>query len=70
MNEIAHDQDAPEFQRLLKARQRVYSYATHYQILQIILTVVVPVAGAMLAFAHQAARRYVALYGLIAPPWT
>lgn len=66
MNEIAHDQDAPEFQRLLKARQRVYSYATRYQILQIVLTVVVPVAGAMLAFAHQAARPYVALYGLIA----
>lgn len=66
MNEIAHDQDAPEFQQLLKARQRVYSDATGYQILQIILTVIVPVAGAMLAFAHQDARPYVALYGLIA----
>jgi hypothetical protein len=35
MNTIAHDQDTPEFQRLLKARQRVYADATRYQILQI-----------------------------------
>jgi SMODS-associating 4TM effector domain len=66
MNRIAQDQDAPEFQRLLKARQRVYSDATRYQILQIILAVVLPVLGAALAFAHSQARPYVALYGLIA----
>ena len=43
MNTIARDQDTPEFQRLLKARQRVYSDATRYQILQLTLTVVLPV---------------------------
>lgn len=66
MNTIARDQDTPEFQRLLKARQRVYSDATRYQILQMTLTVVLPVAGAVLAFAYPEATPYVALYGLIA----
>ncbi|WP_051000260.1 S-4TM family putative pore-forming effector [Bradyrhizobium diazoefficiens] len=66
MNSIAHDQDTPEFQRLLKARQRVYADATRYQLLQIALTVVVPVLGAVLAFIHPDARPFVALYGLIA----
>src|SRR5438552_2149401 len=66
MNTIARDQDTPEFQRLLKARQRVYADATRYQILQMTLTVVLPVAGAVLAFAYPEARPYVALYGLIA----
>lgn len=66
MNTIAHDQDTPPFQRLLKARQRVYSDATRYQILQIASTVMLPVLGALFAFAHQEARPYMALYGLIA----
>ncbi|MCG6205838.1 S-4TM family putative pore-forming effector [Rhodopseudomonas sp. HC1] len=66
MNTIAHDQDSPEFQRLLKARQRIYGDATRCQLLQIIITVVLPVAGAVLAFVHEEARPYVALYGLIA----
>lgn len=66
MNTIARDQDTPEFQRLLMARQRIYSDATRYQMLQIALTVVLPVVGAMLALAYHHARPYVALYGLIA----
>ncbi|WP_298253210.1 S-4TM family putative pore-forming effector [Bradyrhizobium sp.] len=66
MNTIARDQDTPEFQRLLKARQRIYSDATRYRILQITLTVGLPVLGAVLAFTHQETRPYVALYGLIA----
>lgn len=66
MNTIAQDQDTPEFQRLLKARQRVYSDATRCQILQIVLTIALPVLGAVLAFTHQQTRPYVALYGLIA----
>jgi hypothetical protein len=66
MNTIARDQDTPEFQRLLKARQRVYSDATRYQILQMVLAVVLPVAGAVLALAYPETRPYVALYGLIA----
>jgi hypothetical protein len=66
MNTIAQDQDTPKFQRLLKARQRVYSDATRYQILQMTLTVALPVVGAILALANQEARPYVALYGLIA----
>lgn len=66
MNTIARDQDTPEFQRLLMARQRIYSDATRYQILQIALTVALPVIGAVLALAYPQARPYVALYGLIA----
>ena len=66
MNTIAQDQDSPEFQRLLKARQRVYSEATRYQILQLMLTVALPVIGAVLAFSYSPARPYVACYGLIA----
>lgn len=66
MNTIARDQDTPEFQRLLMARQRIYSDATRYQILQIALTVALPVVGAVLALAYPQSRPYVALYGLIA----
>lgn len=66
MNTIARDQDTTGYLRLLKARQRVYSDATRYQILQMILTVVLPVVGAVLALAYPEARPYVALYGLIA----
>ncbi|MET3225848.1 hypothetical protein ABIF35_006635 [Bradyrhizobium japonicum] len=66
MNTIARDQDTPEFRRLLMARQRIYSDATRYQILQIALTVALPVVGAVLALAYPQARPYVALYGLIA----
>lgn len=66
MNSIAQEQDLPVFQRLLKARQRIYSDATRYQILQMTLTVVLPVVGAVLAFAYPQTRPYVALYGLIA----
>jgi hypothetical protein len=66
MNTVARDQDTPEFQQLLKARQLVYSDATRYQILQMVLTVALPVAGATLALAYPETRPYVALYGLIA----
>jgi hypothetical protein len=66
MNTIARDQDTPEFQRLVKARQRIYSDATRYQILQMTLTVALPVVGAVLALAYPEVRPYVALYGLIA----
>lgn len=66
MNTIAQDQDTPEFQRLLKARQRIYSDATFYQIFQLILTVGLPVLGAALGFLYAPARPYVAIYGLVA----
>lgn len=66
MNSIAHDQDTPSFQRLLKARQRIYSDATRYQIIQLILTVALPVCGAVLGFFFSQSRPYVAIYGLIA----
>ena len=67
MNTIARDQDTPEFQQLLKARQRVYSDATRYQILQLVLTVALPVAGAV-SWRSRIRRPgpHVALYGLIA----
>lgn len=66
MNTIAHDQDSAPFQRFLKARQRVYADATRYQVLQLLLTVMLPVGGAILAFRYPESRPYVALYGLIA----
>jgi hypothetical protein len=66
MNTIDHDQDTPELQRLLKARQRIYADATRYQSLQIAITVVLPVLGAVLSFLRPETRPYVALYGLIA----
>jgi len=66
MNSIAHDQNLPEPQRLLKARQRIYSDATRYQLLQLLFTVVVPAIGAVLALVHPPTRPYVATYGLIA----
>jgi hypothetical protein len=68
MSTIAQDQDSPEFQRLLKARQRVYLEATRYQILQLMLTVALPVIGAVLAFSYSPTRPYVACYGLMTKP--
>jgi hypothetical protein len=65
MNTIALDQDSPRFQKLLMARQKFYADATALQILQLITTVVIPVAGAVLAVFAPQARAYVALYGLV-----
>lgn len=66
MNTIAHDQDTPANQRLLKARQCIYSDASRYQVLQLFLTVMLPVGGAVIAFLYPQTRPYVAIYGLIA----
>lgn len=65
MNTIAKDQDLPAFQRVLKARQKIYADATVLQVTQFLTTVVFPVAGAILGTLYSPARPYVALYGLI-----
>ena len=65
MNTIAKDQDSPECQRLLKARQKTYADATSLQVTQLVMTVLLPVAGAVLGTLYAPARSYVALYGLI-----
>jgi SMODS-associating 4TM effector domain len=65
MNTIAKDQNSAPFQRLLKARQRIYSEATRFQITQLIATVLLPVTGAVLGTLYSPARPWVALYGLI-----
>ena len=65
MNAIAKDQDSPEYQRLLKARQKTYADATSLQVTQLVMTVLLPVAGAVLGTLYAPARSYVALYGLI-----
>jgi hypothetical protein len=65
MNTIARDQDSPLFQRVLKARQKIYADATVLQVTQFLATVLLPVAGAILGTLYSPARPYVALYGLI-----
>jgi hypothetical protein len=65
VNTIGEDQNSPPFQRLLKARQRVYQEATRLQIAQLIATVLLPLAGAALATFVASSRPWVALYGLI-----
>jgi hypothetical protein len=65
MNTIAKDQNSPQFQRVLKARQRIYWEATKLQIAQLIATVLLPVTGAVLATFSAPSRPWVALYGLV-----
>jgi hypothetical protein len=65
VNTIAQDQNSPPFQRLLKARQRVDREATRLQMVQLIATVLLPIAGAALATFVASSRPWVALYGLI-----
>src|ERR1700738_4563793 len=65
MNQITADQDSPKFQRLLKARQKIYADATALQVTQFIATVLLPVTGAVLGTLYSPARPYVALYGLV-----
>ncbi len=65
MNTIAKDQNSPQLQRVLKARQRIYWEATKLQVTQLIATVLLPVSGAVLATFLASSRPWVALYGLI-----
>jgi hypothetical protein len=60
VNTIAQDQNLAPFQRLLKARQRVYLEATRLQIVQLIATVLLPLAGAALATLVASSRPWVA----------
>jgi len=65
MNQIAEDQNKDVFQRLMRARSRVYTEAVRLQIAQFVSTVVLPMLGALIAMCSAASRPYVALAALI-----
>jgi hypothetical protein len=65
MNPIAADQNTEIFQRLLRARARVYSEAVRLQIAQLMFTIVLPVFGALVAMYNATSRPYVAFAALI-----
>lgn len=56
MNDIAELQNTPHFLRLLRARSEIYRRATHLQLVQVTLTVVVPVVMAIVALFMPAIR--------------
>ena len=56
MNDIAERQNTPHFLRLLRARSEIYRRATHLQLVQVTLTVVVPVVMAIVALFMPAIR--------------
>ena len=56
MNDIAERQNTPHFLRLLRARSEIYRRATHLQLVQVTLTVVVPVVVAIVALFMPAIR--------------
>lgn len=64
VNAIPVRQNAPEFIRLLRARSQTYRRAVQLQIVQLVLTVAVPVASAILGLLVVEARPYVAALAL------
>lgn len=65
MNSIVTSQDGKAFQRLLRARGRFYDVAARFQIAQLILSVVLPLIGALLvAFVWPERRPEVAIAAL------
>lgn len=61
MNHIPELQNSPEFIRLLRARSQLYKEAVRAQVLQLILTVVIPVAGAFFGLVNVEVRPFVAI---------
>lgn len=66
MNTIPALQNDEAQLKLLRARTQVYAYATRLMVLQLLLTLVVPVAGAVLAIFRPEYRAYVAAASLAA----
>lgn len=64
MNNIAVKQDQEPSLRLLRARQQTYRVARRWQITQLILTLLVPTAGALLLIWFPAYRPAIALVSL------
>jgi hypothetical protein len=58
MNEIANRQNSPEYLRLMRARSQIYREAQHFQVLQLVLTVGVPVAMGLIGIFIAGARLY------------
>jgi hypothetical protein len=65
MNQIAEDQNKDVFQRLMRARSRVYTEAVRLQVAQFISIVVLPMLGALIAIYNATSRPYVAFGALI-----
>ena len=57
-------QNEPEGQKLLKARQQLWHQAQRVLVLQLVLTVLVPVAAAVIGIFYQEARPIIALVAL------
>ena len=66
MNNIATAQNLAPQIKLIRARQRMYRVATRWMILQIVLTVILPVIGALLILPWPGLRPYVAFLSLSA----
>ncbi|ANL02195.1 hypothetical protein AMJ96_CH00604 [Rhizobium sp. N113] len=66
MNDIIEKQDTEEFQLLLQARTGTYKLATFWQVVQVIMTVVVPVIFSLVALHWTWLRPYLACYTLAA----
>ncbi|PDS65105.1 hypothetical protein CO653_12980 [Rhizobium anhuiense] len=66
MNDIVEEQDNAEFQLLLQARTGTYNLATSWQIVQVTMTVFVPVIFSLVALHWTWLRPYLACYTLAA----
>jgi hypothetical protein len=64
VNAIPERQNTPEFIRLLRARSQTYRRAVQLQVVQLVLTVAVPVVSAILGLLVVEARPYVAALAL------
>ena len=65
-NSIPQVQSAGPAMLLLRARQATYATATRLQVLQLLVTVVGPVAAAVMGLRYEAARPYVAIASVVA----
>ncbi|MBO1326380.1 hypothetical protein K2X14_16355 [Acetobacter sp. TBRC 12305] len=64
LNAIPEKQNQPKFIRLLRARSETYRCAVHWQIVQLIFTVLVPVGCAITGLLFTQTRPYVAMIAI------
>jgi SMODS-associating 4TM effector domain len=64
-NSIPERQNEEDQLRFLRARQQTYVQATRFLVAQLIVTLLVPLVGAVVAVVHPAAKPYVAAASLI-----
>ena len=65
MNNISDRQNTEHFLRLLRARSRTYAVAQGLQVVQLVLVVLLPVAGAIVGLIWPGVRSYVAFIALV-----